>query len=45
MHEKRGLKPSQIAKELGGTCTEWTVRRALKEVRAKMEKEQENVAG
>lgn len=44
MSDKRGLKPSQIAKEIGGTCTEWTVRRALKEVRAKMEKEHGNEA-
>lgn len=37
MHEKRGLKPSQIAKELGGSCSEWTVRRALKEIAARRE--------
>lgn len=40
----RGMKPSQIAKHFGGSCTEWTVRRALKEIAAKMEKEQSNEA-
>lgn len=37
MHERQGMTPRRIAKQLG--CTEWTIRRALKEIGAAREAE------